>query len=77
MKVPCLSGDGGELVGEIYCNEVIDDFVEKYESPNNYYFLYPYSTIAHTSRVYKPNVEGNPVSEKVKAVNPNDLNLTN
>ena len=25
MKVLCLSGDGGELVGEIYCNEVIDD----------------------------------------------------
>ena len=25
-------GDGGELVGEIYCNGVIDYFVEKYES---------------------------------------------
>ena len=24
MKVPCLSADGGELVGEIYCSEVID-----------------------------------------------------
>ena len=23
---------GGELFCEIYCNEVIDDFVEKYES---------------------------------------------